>query len=103
MQRRLVALLTACSLGPLALTGWAQTPAEDALGDAALLASTCSGCHGNDPDPAIASLHGRSAAEIADAFLDYKNDADGPSAMHRMAWGYTNEQIQLIADYLANQ
>jgi cytochrome c553 len=103
MQRRPVALFVACFLGLLARTVSAQPPAEDALGEAALLASTCSGCHGKEPDSAIASLHGRSAAEIADAFLSYKNDADGPSAMHRMAWGYTDEQIRRIADYLADQ
>ena len=103
MQRRPVALFVACYLGSLALAGSAQPPTEDALGEAALLASTCSGCHGKQPDSAIASLHGRSAAEIADAFLSYKNNADGPSAMHRMARGYTDEQIQLIADYLAGQ
>mgnify|MGYP001828295175 CR=1 FL=1 len=103
MQRRLVALFVACCLGSLALTGSAQPPADDVLGEGALLASTCSGCHGKDPESAIARLHGRSAAEIADAFLRYKTDADGPSAMHRKAWGYTDEQIQLIADYLADQ
>ena len=103
MHRRLVALVTACGLGALTLTGWAAPPADDTPGEAALLASTCSGCHGTKPDTAIASLSGRSAADIANAFLRYKTDADGPSAMHRMARGYTDEQIQLIADYLAEQ
>jgi cytochrome c553 len=103
MQRRLVALLTACCLGAHGLTGWAQPPSDGVPGEAALLASACSGCHGNDRDAAIASLKGLSAGEIADAFRRYKIDKDGPSAMHRMARGYTDEQIALIADYLAEQ
>ena len=103
MQRRLVALLTACCLGAPGLTAWAQPPSERIPGQAALLASACSGCHGSDRDGAIAGLAGRSAGEIADAFRRYQADSDGPSAMHRMARGYTDEQIALIADFLAEQ
>ena len=103
MQGWSVALVVACGLAALAPPGLASPPVEDPLGDAALLAATCSGCHGARPDAAIASLSGRSADEIAEAFQRYKQETDGPSAMHRMAWGYSHEQIRLIAEYLAEQ
>ena len=103
MRGRSVALFVACGFFAIVQPGLAKPPADDPLGEAALLAGTCSGCHGDAPDAAIASLSGRSADEIAEAFQRYKTETDGPSAMHRMAWGYTDEQIRLIAEYLAQQ
>lgn len=46
------------------------------------------------------SLDKYSAEQIASRFRTYRDDPAGPTAMHRMARGYSDEQIQLIADYL---
>jgi len=83
------------------LPAFAEQPG-DALSEAAVLASVCSGCHG-DAAAAIPSLKGRSADDLAASFTAYKEASDGPSAMHRMAWGYSDDQIQAIAEFLAEE
>lgn len=77
--------------------GVAQAPAN--LDQAALLTASCSGCHAAG-GKAIVSLDGIPAAELEARLLTYRNDADGASAMHRMARGYSAEQITLIASTL---
>ena len=68
------------------------------LDQAALLTASCSGCHapGGSSD-GIASLEGRSTAALEASLLAYRNDTGGGSAMHRMARGYTEQQIAIIA------
>ena len=83
---------------------WAEEQAvseagQAPLGSAAALAVSCSGCHG-EGGRAIVSLEGLSADDIEARFLMYRSSTVGDSAMHRMARGYTEEQIRLIADYL---
>jgi len=91
-------LLTSCA-GP----GASGTGGIDpGLSQSATLASVCSGCHGGDvASEGIVSLNGYSATRIAVLFRKYKNEAEGPTAMHRMARGYTDVQIKQIARYLA--
>jgi cytochrome c553 len=73
------------------------------LDQAALLAVSCSGCHaaGGSAD-GIASLDGIEAAELEARLLVYRNEPDGGSAMHRMARGYTEVQIAMIANTLGD-
>jgi cytochrome c553 len=69
-----------------------------------MLASVCSGCHAADASAeALVNLQGYSAARIETLMLGYKNEPDGPSAMHRIARGYTDRQIGLIAEYLSGR
>jgi sulfide dehydrogenase cytochrome subunit len=72
------------------------------LGSTAALAVSCSGCH-REGGRAIVSLEGLSADDIEARFLMYRSSTVGDSAMHRMARGYTEEQIRLIADYLGRK
>ena len=89
----IVLLLASCSSAPAGQ--------HDSTGQAATLASVCSGCHaGGTTGTAIVSLDKYSAEQIASRFRTYRDDPTGPTAMHRMARGYSDEQIQLIADYL---
>ena len=86
-------------LSSLSMAGETSRPA---LSQAASLASACSGCHGSDSSSkAIVSLNGYSAERIRERFLAYREEPEGPSAMHRMARGYTQQQIVMIAEYLA--
>ncbi len=88
----------------LALSGRAEPPTQETLGEGAALASVCSGCHGDEESsPAIPGLQGLSAETLAAGFRRYKSESDGSSAMHRLARGYSDAQIQAIADYLAAQ
>ena len=72
------------------------------FGSVAVLAVSCSGCHG-EGGPAIVSLADLSADDIETRFLMYRRSTVGGSSMHRMARGYTEEQIRLIADYLGRK
>ena len=77
---------------------------NSALTQAASLASVCSGCHGFDAKKqGIVSLKGYSAERLSILFRGYKNDSDSITAMHRMARGYTDEQIEQISMYLADR
>jgi cytochrome c553 len=90
--------LAACSSVP---TG-NQAPGAP-LDQAALLTASCSGCHGPGGSPGgIAPLDGLSAAELEAKLLVYRNDSKGGSAMHRMARGYTEQQIAIIAGALGD-
>lgn len=74
---------------------------RDSTSTAATLAATCSGCHGDgSSSDAIVSLDGYDSEQIYNGFLRYRQDPKGATAMHRMARGYSTQQIQLISDYL---
>ena len=99
-------LLTACA-GTDSSNAYNAEPnvaKSAALSLSASLASVCSGCHGDDPtNQSIVSLNGYSALRISILFRKYKNDPKSLTTMHRMARGYTDEQIKLIARYLATE
>ncbi|HEY6599518.1 MAG TPA: hypothetical protein VIZ30_09400 [Pseudomonadales bacterium] len=85
--------LAGCSTAP-------PDPANDpALAHGAVLASVCSGCHAPG-GTAIVSLDGYTTEQIKVLFTAYRSD--GGSAMHRMARGYTDAEIESIASYLGN-
>lgn len=74
------------------------------LSEAAALASTCSGCHARrNAGTALVSLQRLAAPEIQTRLLSFKKSADGFTAMHRIARGYTDAQIAVIARYIASQ
>jgi cytochrome c553 len=73
------------------------------LDQATLLAVSCSGCHAAGGSAhGIASLDGIQTAELEARLLAYRNEPDGGSAMHRMARGYTEQQIAMIANTLGD-
>jgi len=64
-----------------------------------ILASPCAGCHGpegNSPG-AIPALNGKSPLFISMMMKAYKNDKRQSSVMNRIAKGYSDEEIDLIA------
>ena len=69
-----------------------------------MLALSCAACHGTEGKSpgSIAYINGRSADYIREAMLDFKNDRRSASVMNRIAKGYDDEQISLIADYFAS-
>ena len=93
----------------LALTAMAAlaTPGAQAQ-DANLarnLAATCANCHGTNGQARgdMKVLAGVSADKIVAAMADYKSGNQPATIMHQISKGYTDEQIKLIADYLAAQ
>lgn len=70
---------------------------------AAQLASPCLVCHTlefNSPNP-IPTLAGMSAADINQALLAYRRGQAGDTIMGRHARGYSEQELGLIAAYLA--
>ena len=72
---------------------------------AATLANPCAGCHGPDGDSpgSIPSLKGLSADEIASSMKAYKADRRKGTVMNRIAKGYTDEEIDLMAGYFSRK
>lgn len=66
----------------------------------AALAAACSGCHAG-PAEGIASLEDRDAETIVRLLLQYKAEPQGWTVMHRLARGYSDEQVKAVAAYLA--
>ena len=91
------ALLAACGAA-----AWAQ-PTEALL--ARGLAATCASCHGSNGQARgdFKPLAGVSADKIIAMLADFKSGAQPATVMHQIAKGYSDEQIQLIANYMAAQ
>ena len=64
-----------------------------------MLASPCAGCHGPDgiSPGSIPSLSGKDPKYISMLMKAFKNDSQKASVMNRIAKGYTDEEIELIA------
>jgi cytochrome subunit of sulfide dehydrogenase len=69
------------------------------------LAATCANCHGTNGNARgeMKVLAGRPAAATIALMAAYKNGSLPATIMHQIAKGYTDEQIKLVADYLAAQ
>lgn len=70
-----------------------------------LLASNCFQCHGTNGRAVsgFESLAGESASEIYKEIKEMQADAAGENIMHVHARGYTDQELQLIADYFSKQ
>jgi sulfide dehydrogenase cytochrome subunit len=70
----------------------------------AVLAMSCSGCHGAAPTGAdgIPSLTGLSADEIADKLEAYRSGEAQGTLMNRLARGYTKDEIRQLAEALGS-
>jgi cytochrome subunit of sulfide dehydrogenase len=88
----------------LAAAPWAQAQTQDP-NLARNLAATCANCHGTNGNARgdMKPLAGVAAGKIVAMLADYKSGNQPATIMHQIARGYTDEQIKLIADYLAAQ
>ncbi len=68
-------------------------------------AAACANCHGTDgrAQPGMVALAGRSASDLTRAMLEFKAGTRPATIMHQLSKGYSDEQIQQIAAYLAAQ
>ena len=95
------------TLRPLAIVA-AFTTSAMAQGDATLarsLAATCANCHGTtgSSQGAIPSLAGQSKADIVQKMNEFRDGKREATIMHQLAKGYSPEQIDLVAGWLAQQ
>lgn len=89
-------------LGGLALSGatLAATPS------ASMLANTCAGCHGTDGSshgPATPALAGVKSEYFIESMMAYKEGKRPGTIMDRIAKGYSDEEIKLMAGFFAEQ
>ena len=91
------------TLGTGILLGAAQLPAAPT---ATMLSDSCAGCHGTDGasmGPATPSLAGMSETYFIDSMAAYKSGDRYSTVMQRIAKGYTDEEIKLMAPVFAKQ
>lgn len=91
-------------MGSGLLLGATQLPAAPPT--AAMLADTCAGCHGPDGSslgPATPSIAGMSAEYFKTTMDEYKKGERHSTVMTRIAKGYTDEEIALMADFFAGR
>jgi cytochrome c553 len=92
------------SLGVAVLISWSSVawaaPPEPPIG-----ASSCTGCHTGTQrvDTAVPRLAGRSAADIVLQMQAFKTGQRHATVMDRIAKGFTESEIQAIADWYAQQ
>ena len=70
------------------------------------LAATCANCHGTDGRSAtkeVIPLAGLPKSFLVDQMKAFKDGKRPATIMHQIAKGYTDAQIELIADYFAAQ
>ncbi len=75
-------------------------------GAARSLAATCANCHGTDGRSAtkeVIPLAGLPKSFLVDQMKAFKDGKRPATIMHQLAKGYTDAQIELIADYFAAQ
>ena len=79
--------------------GWGQEPAARSL------AANCTGCHGpnGNSDGAIPTIAGLERAYIVTALQEFKAGTRQVTVMHQHAKGYTDQEIEILAEYFSRQ
>lgn len=90
--------LTACGDTSPSLDDAAIDPIGAATDRATALAMACSGCHGAQSD-AVVSLDDYGADALRETLRRYQTESDGTTVMHRLARGYTDEDVDLLVTY----
>lgn len=77
----------------------------DGVSVAQSLAATCANCHGTNgrlpTQEAVPALAGRSADWIRQQLAAFRNYARSSTVMQQIVRGYSEEEIDMIADWLA--
>ena len=96
-----VGKILAVIVGSSALLGAGQLSAAPT---ASMLADTCAGCHGTDGasvGPATPNIAGMSETYFTDTMLAFKSGERAGTVMGRIAKGYSEEEIKLMAGHFA--
>jgi sulfide dehydrogenase cytochrome subunit len=70
------------------------------------LAATCAACHGTDGRSAtteVASLAGLPKDDLVAKLKGFRDGTRPASVMHQIAKGYSDPQIDLLADYFSRR
>ena len=69
------------------------------------LAANCTGCHGpgGASSGAIPTIAGLERAYIITALQEFKAQTRPATVMHQLAKGYSDQQIEILAEYFSKQ
>ena len=71
------------------------------------LAANCAACHGTNGQPAkgstLAGLAGKPRNELLTAMTQFKEGKKPATLMHQLAKGYTDAELEALADYFSKQ
>lgn len=83
--------------------GSSAAAAEDQA--ARSLAATCTGCHGpgGNSAGAIPTIAGLERAYIVTTMQEFKAGTRQATVMHQHAKGYTDQEVEILADYFSKQ
>ena len=95
--------LSAGALMALATVAWAQTPALPS--NAAYLAGNCANCHGTTGNAkgGMPSLAGQPKAYLIEQMRAFRDGKRTGTIMPQLAKGYTDSQVEAIADYFSRE
>lgn len=67
------------------------------------MAASCTSCHGTHgiAQPGMESLAGKPREELVQKMLDFKSGKKPATLMHQLSKGYSDKQIEQMADYFA--
>lgn len=101
MKLRTSAIATSALLAGLAV----GCPAAGQDQAARSLAANCTGCHGPNgiSSGAIPTLAGLERAYIVTAMQEFKAGTRQATVMHQHAKGYTDQEIEVLAQYFSQQ
>ena len=98
-KKRLQGIFIACSVA-IGGAAFAATPSASMLGN------TCAGCHGTNGSsngPATPTIAGISSEYFIETMEAYKDGSRPSTIMTRIAKGYTEEEIKLMAEFFSKQ
>ncbi len=69
------------------------------------MASACASCHGTNGNSigGMDPLAGMPKAEMIKKMQDFRSGAKPATVMHQLSKGYTDQQVEMIANYYAAQ
>ena len=89
----------------LAGSAYAQQMSDADLRAGGVLASNCANCHGTlgTAQGAMPSLAGQQKAYIVEQMRAFRDGKRPATIMHQLAKGYTDQQVELIAEFFSRQ
>lgn len=90
-----------CLSGPVAIAAEPQSISAATTEEVALLAASCTGCHGANKGNALPALYGRRAGRLEKYLQGYKTGKRTGTLMPRLVRGYSDEQLAALARYFS--
>lgn len=96
---------TLASIAPVLLAVISAPAFAQAAAESRTVAATCANCHGTTgtTEGAMPSLAGQDKAYIVEQMKMFRDGKRPATIMHQIAKGYTDAQIEAVAEYFSRQ